>query len=71
MTKEEAINNVLTGMQVLICMGAKATAHRYFAPQDPDSDSDVMESGRLQVATLRKLREEFEDLMLSGNALHP
>lgn len=70
--KDEAVESVLSGIQSLIALGASATArHAYCPSHDPDADSDAMSEGRQQVEALRKMRQEFENLMLAGGMLRP
>jgi hypothetical protein len=70
MNKQEAVEAVLQGLQALIAKGCHATAYKYFCPShDPDGDGDTIEAGREQVKALRKMREEFENLLLAGGSL--
>jgi hypothetical protein len=67
MTKEEAVQSVLDGLQALIAAGASATVNREFNPtSDPDSDDDYVAAGRSQLRFLRDMRAQFENVLLLG-----
>jgi hypothetical protein len=67
MTKEEAVQSVLDGLQALIAAGASATVDREFNPtHDPDSDEEHIAAGKKQVKFLRDLRAQFENVLLLG-----
>jgi hypothetical protein len=67
MTKQEAIQSVLDGLQALIGMHARATVYREFNPtSDPDSDDDVIAAAKRQLAFLRDMRTRFEDALMLG-----
>lgn len=69
MDRDEAIQSVLSGLQRLIVIGKNATTARAYSPScNPDNDDDIINEGKKQVAKLRDIRQQFEDLLLSGDS---
>lgn len=72
MSRNEAIDMVLGGLQVLISLGARGTArHEHNPSVDADSTDDAIAEGRKQVTILRKMRQDFEDLVFLGESAPP
>jgi hypothetical protein len=63
-TREEAINNILNGLQWLIIHHANATAREQYMPREsPDASDDYIKENKEWVGNLRRIRGEFEDLV--------
>lgn len=63
-TRQEAISQVLDGIQWLIVHHANATAREQYAPREsPDASDDYIKENKEWVENLRKIRNEFEDLV--------
>lgn len=57
-----AIDAVLQGLQTLVLSNLQGAAHeQYFPRRDPDNSDDYIKERKERVATLRRLREEFEN----------
>ena len=60
----ETVKKVLDGFQELILANLKgATQEQYFPSGDPDGSDEKIREGIERVAALRKMRDEFEDLV--------
>jgi hypothetical protein len=63
-TRDDAIKNVLDGLQWLIMHHARSTAAEQYAPRmSSDSSDDHIKENKEWVENLRKIRLEFEDLV--------
>lgn len=65
-TRQEAVNQVLDGLQWLIIHHATSTAREQYAPtrhSDPDGMDDYIKENKEWVENLRKIRLEFENLV--------
>jgi hypothetical protein len=63
-TRQEAISQVLDGLQWLIIHHANATAREQYMPREsPDASDDYIKENKEWVGHLRKIRGEFEDLV--------
>jgi len=61
-TKEKAVRRVVDMMSWLIAVYARRLAFEQSAPgPGPDESDRVIEEEKRRVATLRRLREEFEN----------
>lgn len=64
LTRQDAINQVLGGIQWLIVHHANATAREQYMPREsPDASDDYIKENKEWVESLRKIRNEFEDLV--------
>ena len=65
LTRQEAVEQVLSGLQALIMMGAAAAASEQYAPThaNPDDMDDAIKAGRESMLAFRRIREEFENLV--------
>jgi hypothetical protein len=62
-SREEAIESVLAGLQALILMSAKRAAGEQYSPSsDPDASDDLIADRKIDMAKLRSLRVQFENL---------
>lgn len=62
-TREEAVSQVLDGLQWLIVHHARATASEQYAPdKHADASDDYIKEHKQWVERLRKIRLDFEDL---------
>jgi hypothetical protein len=63
-TRQEAISQVLDGIQWLIVHHANATAREQYMPREsPDASDDYIKENKEWVGHLRKIRGDFEDLV--------
>lgn len=63
-TRQEAISQVLDGLQWLIVHHANATAREQYMPREsPDASDDYIKENKEWVGHLRKIRGDFEDLV--------
>jgi len=63
-TRQEAISQVLDGLQWLIIHHANATAREQYMPREsPDASDDYIKENKEWVGHLRRIRGEFEDLV--------
>jgi hypothetical protein len=63
-TRQEAISQVLDGLQWLIIHHANSTAREQYLPREsPDASDDYIKENKEWVQNLRKIRLEFEDLV--------
>ena len=62
-TREEAVNNVLNGLQWLIINHSHAAAREQYIPRESaDASDELIKDHKEWVEKLRKIRGEFEDL---------
>jgi hypothetical protein len=63
-TREEAVKQVLDGLQWLIVNHSHAAAREQYMPREsPDASDDYIKDHKEWVESLRKIRLEFEDLV--------
>jgi hypothetical protein len=63
-TREEAVKQVLDGLQWLIVNHSHAAAREQYIPREsPDASDDYIKDHKEWVESLRKIRGEFEDLV--------
>lgn len=61
---EDDIKTVLDGLSRLIIARLKGVARQqYFPDSDPDNMDNVIAKGKADAAKLRKLREDFEEIV--------
>jgi hypothetical protein len=64
-SRDSSVNMVLDGLQSLIVTSLSSCARRQYVPtHDPDSDDDLIKDASKQVKELRRIRVEFENLMM-------
>jgi hypothetical protein len=63
-TREQAVNQVLDGLQWLIVSHSHSAAREQYTPREsPDASDDYIKEHKEWVENLRKIRGEFEDLV--------
>lgn len=63
-TRQEAIAQVLDGVQWLIIHSANSMAREQYMPREsPDASDDYIKEHKEWVENLRKIRSDFEDLV--------
>lgn len=64
MNRDEAIKQVEEGLTYLILSHARATASEQYAPSHtPDESDDYIKEHKAWVESLRKIRQDFENLV--------